>query len=172
MNKLASFAGGCFWCMQPPYEEIDGVLRVTVGYMGGQVTNPTYKQVCSGQTGHAEAVEIEYEPDKVSYSDLLNVFWKNIDPTSLNRQFADAGTQYRSAIFYHDEAQKEDAIQSKEGIETSGKFDGPIVTEISPASKFYPAEEDHQAYYKKNSAHYNMYKVGSGRAGFIKKTWG
>ncbi len=168
----ATFAGGCFWCMQPPYDELEGVVSTTVGYTGGAKKNPTYEEVSSGTTGHAEAVEITYDPSKISYEALLEAFWKNIDPTTQNRQFADIGTQYRTAIFYHDEEQKRLALASKEGLEKSGKFKGPIVTEIVPASVFYPAEDYHQDYYKKCPVPYNLYKVGSGRAQFLKKQWG
>ena len=169
--EKATFAGGCFWCMQPPYDKLKGVQSVTVGYTGGTKKNPTYEEVCTGMTGHAEAVEIVYDNSKISYSDLLDVFWKNIDPTTLNRQFADSGTQYRTAIFYHNEEQKRFAAASKEKFEKSGRYDKPIVTEIAPASTFYPAEEYHQGYYKKCPLPYEMYKVGSGREGYLKKMW-
>ena len=170
--EKATFAGGCFWCMQPPYDKLPGVISTTVGYTGGTKANPTYEEVCMGKTGHAEAVEIAYDPSKVSYSQLLDVFWKSIDPTTLNQQFADRGTQYRTAIFYHDEEQKKLAVASKEKLEKSGKFKKPIATEIIPASSFYPAEDYHQGYYKKCPIPYQLYKVGSGREGYLKKTWG
>lgn len=170
--EKATFAGGCFWCMQPPYDKVKGVISTTVGYTGGAKENPTYEEVSSGKTGHAEAVEIVYDASKTSYSELLDVFWKNIDPMTLNQQFADRGTQYRTAIFYHNEEQKKLAIASKEKLEKSGKFKGPVVTEIVPASLFYPAEEYHQEYYKKCPVPYQLYKVGSGREGYLKKTWG
>ncbi|MBN1587649.1 MAG: peptide-methionine (S)-S-oxide reductase MsrA [Candidatus Omnitrophica bacterium] len=169
--EKAIFAGGCFWCMQPPYDEIPGVLSTTVGYTGGDLPDPSYEQVCTGKTGHAEAVEIEYDSRQVSYADLLEVFWQNIDPTSLNSQFADYGTQYRTAVFYLSEEQREQAENSKAGMEQSGLFSGPIVTEIVPASEFYPAEEDHQKYYKKAPRAYEQYKTRSGRAGYLRKTW-
>ena len=169
--QVATFAGGCFWCMQSPYDELPGVISTTVGYTGGHIENPTYEQVCADTTGHAEAVQIVFDSTKTTYSELLEVFWRNINPTTVNQQFSDYGTQYRTAIFYHDETQKKLALQSKEALEASGKFDAPIVTEIVPASVFYPAEENHQEYYKKNPLHYNMYKTGSGRAGFLKRMW-
>ena len=169
--QVATFAGGCFWCMQSPYDELPGVISTTVGYTGGHVENPTYEQVCADTTGHAEAVQIVFDSTKTTYSELLEVFWRNINPTTVNQQFSDYGTQYRTAIFYHDETQKKLALQSKEALEASGKFDAPIVTEIVPASVFYPAEENHQMYYKKNPLHYNLYKTGSGRAGFLKRMW-
>jgi len=170
--EKATFAGGCFWCMQPPYDKLKGVVSTAVGYTGGTKPNPTYEEVCSGTTGHAEAVEITYDPAQLNYSQLLDAFWKNIDPTTQNQQFADMGTQYRTAIFYHNEEQKRLAIASKEKWEKSGRFNGPIVTEIVPASEFYPAEEHHQKYYKKCPIPYQLYKSGSGREGYLKKLWG
>jgi methionine-S-sulfoxide reductase len=170
--EKATFAGGCFWCMQPPYDNLPGVVSTTVGYAGGSVKNPTYEQVSMGKTGHAEAVQIVFDPSKTSYAQLLDVFWKNINPTTLNRQFADTGSQYRTAIFYHDEAQQKVAIESKEKLQKSGKFDNPIVTEIVPVKEFYPAEEYHQNFYKNHPLRYNSYKVGSGREGYLKETWG
>jgi len=171
-NAKATFAGGCFWCMEPPFEKLEGVKSVTSGYTGGKEKNPTYQQVSWGKTGHAEAVEIIYDPKAIEYKVLVDVFWRNIDPTQANGQFADKGKQYRTAIFYHNEEQKRIAEESKKALEESGKFDKPIVTEIVPAGPFYPAEEYHQDYYKKNNAHYKSYRYGSGRASFIKKVWG
>jgi methionine-S-sulfoxide reductase len=168
----ATFAGGCFWCMQPTFNEFKGVISTRVGYTGGHTVNPTYEEVSSGTTGHAEGIEIVYDSSKVTYAELVEEFWHNIDPTSLNRQFADSGTQYRSAIFYHDEEQKRIAEASKERLSKSGKFKKPIVTEITAATTFYPAEEYHQDYYKKNAMHYKAYKIGSGRAGYLEETWG
>jgi peptide-methionine (S)-S-oxide reductase len=168
----ATFAGGCFWCMQPTFNEFKGVISTRVGYTGGHTVNPTYEEVSSGTTGHAEGIEIIYDPTKVTYAELVEEFWHNIDPTSLNRQFADSGTQYRSAIFYHDEEQKRIAEASKERLAKSGKFKKPIVTEITAATTFYPAEEYHQDYYKKNAMRYKAYKIGSGRAGYLEETWG
>ena len=170
--EKATFAGGCFWCMQPPYDKLEGVVSTTVGYTGGTKPNPTYEEVCTGKTGHAEAVEIVYDRSKVSYAQLLDLFWKSIDPTTLNQQFADKGTQYRTAVFYHNGEQKKLAAASKEAFEKSGKFTGAIVTEIVPAAVFYPAEEHHQGYYKKCPLPYQMYKIGSGREGYLKKMWG
>ena len=169
--EVATFAGGCFWCMEPPYEKLDGVYKVVSGYIGGHKENPTYQEVTSGTTGHAEAVEIHFDPQTLSYTQLLEVFWRNINPTTRNKQFADEGSQYRSAIFYHNEEQKKLAEESKAKLEASGKFKDPIVTEIVEASTFYPAEEYHQDYYLKNPIHYKMYRVGSGREGYLKKTW-
>lgn len=170
--KVATVAGGCFWCMEPPFERLEGVVEVTSGYSGGVEINPTYDEVASGRTSHAEAVEIVYDPEKISYEKILEVFWMNIDPTQADGQFADRGKQYRTAIFYHDDEQKMIAEDSKKKLEESGKFDKPIVTIIEPFKSFYKAENYHQDYYKKNSMHYKMYRKGSGREGFIEKTWG
>lgn len=173
-NQLekATFAGGCFWCMEPFLEKIKGVKSVTSGYIGGHTENPTYEEVSTGTTGHAEAVEVIFDPKEVTYSKILQTVWYNIDPTAVNSQFADYGTQYRSAIFYHNEEQKRLAEESKKVLAASGKFDKPIVTEIVPATTFYPAEEYHQDYYKKNSLRYNMYHHASGREQFLDKVWG
>ncbi len=170
--EKATFAGGCFWCMEPFLEKIKGVKSVTAGYTGGHTKNPTYEEVCSGTTGHAEAVEVVFDPTVVSYSKILQIVWYNIDPTAVNGQFADHGTQYRSAIFYHNQEQQRLAEESKKALETSGKFDQPIATEIVPASIFYPAEEYHQDYYKKSSVRYNAYHEASGRERFLDKIWG
>lgn len=167
----ATFAGGCFWCMEPPFEQLDGVIEVTSGYSGGEVENPTYEQVTSGKTGHLETVQILYNPQKISYKELLEVFWRNIDPTDVYGQFVDRGPQYGTAVFYHDEAQKELAEASKEKLGGSGKFDQPIVTEIRAFKNFYPAEDYHQNYYKTNSGRYNFYKMASGREKFLEKKW-
>ena len=171
-TAVATLAGGCFWCMEPPFEQLPGVLSVTSGYTGGTQVNPTYEEVCSGTTGHAESIQIVYDPSKVTYERLLDVFWRNIDPTTPNQQFADHGSQYRTAIFYHTEEQKRLALESKTQLEQSHNFNKPIVTEIVPASTFYPAEDYHQDYYKKNPLHYKLYRIGSGREGFLKQTWG
>lgn len=149
-TATATFANGCFWCTEAIFEELDGVISATSGYIGGQTENPTYKQVCSGQTGHAEALEIVYDPTKISFDELLAVFWETHDPTTLNRQGADVGTQYRSGVFYHDQEQKEKAEKYKAELDKSGAFDKPIVTEITAASKFYPAEDYHQQYFELN----------------------
>jgi len=169
--KTATFAGGCFWCMQPPFDTLEGVVSTEVGYTGGEVENPTYEEVCLGDTGHYEAIRVTYDPELVSYEKLLETFWHNIDPTQSNGQFADRGPQYLTAIFYHDDAQKREAEASKAALQVSGKFDRPIATEILSAKTFYPAEGYHQKYYQKSSSHYQMYKQGSGRAGFIEKVW-
>ena len=170
--QKATLAGGCFWCMQPVYDKLPGVVSTAVGYTGGQKKNPTYEEVSTGTTGHTEAIEVVYDPVKISYSELLDAFWRSIDPTNPRGQFADTGSQYRTAVFYHDEEQKRLALESKEDLVKSGKFDKPVATEIVPASEFYPAEDYHQKYYLKNAGHYELYKVGSGRAGFLKKLWG
>ena len=171
-TEKAYFAGGCFWCMEPPFEALDGVLEATSGYMGGETENPTYEQVSMGNTGHAEVVEIEYDPNIITYSELLEVFWRNIDPTSLNYQFADVGSQYRTEIFTVGPNQMEEALNSKDELEKSNKFDKPIVTAITEAPVFYIAEEYHQDFYKKQSARYKIYAEASGRKGFLEDTWG
>ena len=171
-TEKAYFAGGCFWCMEPPFEALDGVLESTSGYMGGETENPTYEQVSMGNTGHAEVVEIEYDPNIITYSELLEVFWRNIDPTALNYQFADVGSQYRTEIFTVGPNQMEEALNSKDELEKSNKFDKPIVTAITEAPVFYIAEEYHQDFYKKQSARYKIYAEASGRKGFLEDTWG
>ncbi len=171
-TEKAYFAGGCFWCMEPPFEVLDGVLEATSGYMGGEIENPTYEQVSMGNTGHAEVVEIEYDPNIITYIELLEVFWRNIDPTALNYQFADVGSQYRTEIFTVGPEQMEEALRSKDELEKSNKFDKPIVTAITEAPVFYIAEEYHQDFYKKQSARYKIYAEASGRKGFLEDTWG
>ena len=171
-TEKAYFAGGCFWCMEPPFEVLDGVLEATSGYMGGELVNPTYEQVSVGNTGHAEVVEIEYDPNIITYSELLEVFWRNIDPTALNYQFADVGSQYRTEIFTVGPEQMEEALRSRDELEKSNKFDKPIVTAITEAPVFYIAEEYHQDFYKKQSARYKIYAEASGRKGFLEDTWG
>ena len=171
-TEKSYFAGGCFWCMEPPFEALDGVLEATSGYMGGETENPTYEQVSMGNTGHAEVVEIEYDPNIITYSELLEVFWRNIDPTALNYQFADVGSQYRTEIFTVGPNQMEEALNSKDELEKSNKFDKPIVTAITEAPVFYIAEEYHQDFYKKQSARYKIYAEASGRKGFLEDTWG
>jgi len=168
----ATLAGGCFWCIQSVLDKVPGVKRTIVGYTGGDKKKPTYKEVSGGMTGHAEAVEVYYDPIQVTYEKLLDVFWKNIDPTTLNRQFADEGTQYRTAIFYHNDEQQRIAQASKEALAQSGVYKDPIVTEITPASTFYPAEEYHQSYYQKSPLQYKMYEAGSGRKKYIEGMWG
>ena len=169
--EKATFAGGCFWCMEPPFDKLEGVISATVGYTGGHEKNPTYRQVASGETGHAEAIQILYDPSRITYEALLDVFWRNIDPTQFNGQFVDRGRQYRTAIFYHNEEQKRLATAAKEELEKSGKFNKKIVTEIVPAMSFYRAEDYHQDYYMKSPFPYKMYRMGSGRDQFIKKMW-
>ena len=171
-TEKAYFAGGCFWCMEPPFEVLDGVIEATSGYMGGETENPTYEQVSMGNTGHAEVVEIEYDPNIITYVELLEVFWRNIDPTALNYQFADVGSQYRTEIFTVGPEQMEEALSSKDELEKSNKFDKPIVTAITEAPVFYIAEEYHQDFYKKQSARYKIYAEASGRKGFLEDTWG
>jgi len=166
----ATFAGGCFWCMQPPFDGLDGVVSTTAGYTGGQKLNPTYEEVSSGGTGHAEAVEVIYDPTRIRYEQLLEVFWHNIDPTTSNGQFCDHGTQYRSAVFFHDEAQRRLAEESK--IAVAAQLKAPVVTEITPASVFYPAEDYHQDYYKKNPVRYKIYRYGCGRDQRLNAIWG
>lgn len=159
--------------MQPPYDKLPGVVSTTVGYTGGTKPNPTYDEVCSGTTGHAEAVQVVFDPARITYAQLLDVFWKNIDPTTTNQQFADHGTQYRTAIFYHSDEQRRLAEASKQHWAASKQFGGqPLVTEIVPASTFYPAEDYHQGYYNTCPLQYKMYRLGSGREGFLKKLWG
>ena len=168
----ATFAGGCFWCMEPPFEKLPGVRSVVSGYTGGKEKSPTYEQVSSGRTGHAEAVQVTYDPARVAYEDLLEVFWRSINPTDAGGQFADRGPQYRTAIFYHNAEQKALAALSRAKLVASGRFAGTVITPIEPAGEFYAAEDYHQDYYRKNSGHYQRYREGSGRAGFIDETWG
>ncbi len=168
----ATFAGGCFWCMEEVFEKVEGVVSATSGYSGGQVANPSYEEVSAGRTGHAESVEVLYDQAKVSYIQLLDAFWKNVDPITPNAQFCDHGTQYRSAIFYHNDEQKRLAEESKQAIEQSKRFEGLIVTQIVPTSQFYPAEEYHQDFYKKNPIRYKFYKYNCGRAQRLEELWG
>ena len=170
--EKATFAGGCFWCMEHPFDALPGVQSVTAGYTGGQKKNPTYKEVSAGGTGHAEAVQVVYDPSKIRYETLLDVYWHNIDPTVKDRQFCDTGNQYRAAIFYHTEEQRRAASLSKEALEKTKPFKGPVVTGIDPAGEFYPAEEYHQHYYKKNPIRYNYYRNGCGRDQRLKELWG
>jgi len=168
----ATFAGGCFWCMQPAYDGLPGVVSTTVGYTGGHTKDPSYHEVGAGGTGHAESIEVEYDPSKVSYDKLLEVFWANVDPTDASGQFCDKGDQYRSAIFYHDQAQKQAAEKSKTEAAKRLKVPGPIVTEIVPASTFYRGEDYHQSYYKKNPIRYRFYRHGCGRDRRLAEVWG
>lgn len=169
--KKAIFAGGCFWCMVKPFHKYDGVERVISGYTGGHTDNPTYKEVCSETTGHLEAIEVTYDPGVITYQELLDIFWRQIDPTDGGGQFNDRGESYQPAIFYLDEEQKEAAEESKARLDASGRFDKPVAVDIRKASTFWPAEEYHQDYYKKNPFRYEMYRVGSGRAKFLKDAW-
>ncbi len=169
--KKATFAGGCFWCMVKPFDTLPGIVSVVSGYTGGDTVNPTYQQVGSGMTGHTEAVQITYDPDIMSFAELVEIYWRQTDPTDASGQFADRGSSYRPVIFYHDEEQKEVAEASKKALQDSGRFKQDIVTTIEPANPFYPAEEYHQDFYKKNSAHYNRYSKGSGRVDFINHHW-
>ncbi len=171
-REIATFAGGCFWCMEAPFDKLNGVISVTVGYTGGSLKNPTYQQVSAGGTGHAESVQIVFDPARISYGKLLDVFWHNIDPTVKDRQFCDVGHQYRSAIFYQGEEQKRIALQSKNALEKGKPFKEQVATEIVPAGVFYPAEEYHQHYYKKNPLRYRFYRAGCGRDNRLKGLWG
>jgi peptide-methionine (S)-S-oxide reductase len=168
----AYFAGGCFWCMEEAFEKVEGVLSATSGYMGGTVANPSYEDVSSGRTGHAESVEVVYDPAKVSYQKLLEAFWRNVDPITRNAQFCDHGSQYRSAIFYQTDEEKRASDTSKQAIEQSKRFTEPIVTQIVMASHFYSAEEYHQDFYKKNPVRYKFYKYSCGRAQRLEELWG
>lgn len=169
--KLATFAGGCFWCMVPPFDGLKGVKEAVSGYIGGHKENPTYEEVCKGTTGHYEAVQITFDPSHISYKELLDTFWKSIDPVDEGGQFYDRGQQYATAIFYHDKEQKKEAEESKKALDESGKFKKPIATSILKADKFYPAEDYHQDFHRKNPEHYERYKVSSGRDKYIKETW-
>ncbi len=168
----ATFAGGCFWCVEEAFDEVEGVEATISGYTGGDTEDPTYRQVSSGATGHAEAVRVHYDPEVVDYDRLLDVFWYNIDPTVEDRQFCDKGSQYRSAIFYHNERQKRLAEQSKQAIEQSGQLPGPVVTPVEAAGPFYRAEESHQNYYVKNPTRYKFYKRACGREERLEELWG
>ncbi|EWG09699.1 peptide-methionine (S)-S-oxide reductase MsrA [Cytobacillus firmus] len=170
--EKATFAGGCFWCMVKPFDEQPGIKEVLSGYTGGNLKNPTYQQVCSETTGHYEAVQITFDPEVYPYEKLLELYWQQIDPTDAGGQFYDRGQSYQTAIFYHNVKQKQSAEESKQKLEETGPFTKPIVTRILPASDFYPAEEYHQHYYKKNPDRYNAYQTGSGRKAFINKHWG
>lgn len=169
--EKATFAGGCFWCMVTPFEELPGIHGIVSGYMGGSVTNPTYEEVKTGTTGHYEVVQITFDPDVFPYEKLLELYWPQIDPTDPDGQFHDRGSQYKTAIFYHNERQQELALQSKKEVADSGRFDKPIVTEILPAETFYPAEDYHQDYHKKNQKHYKEDREKSGRDEYISEHW-
>jgi methionine-S-sulfoxide reductase len=171
-SRTAIVAGGCFWCMQPAFDHAKGVLKTSVGYAGGSEADANYKKVSAHQTQHREVIEVTYDPAQISYDQLLDIFWRQINPTQANGQFHDIGLSYQAAIFYGNEEEKRAAEASKERLGKSGKFEKPIATEILPAPKFYPAEDYHQKYYLKNPAEYKAYHVGSGRAGFLEKLWG
>jgi peptide methionine sulfoxide reductase msrA/msrB len=170
--QTATFAGGCFWCTESDFEKLPGVVKVISGYTGGTKENPTYDEVSSGTTGHVEAVQVYYDPTKITYEELLDYFWRHVDPTDASGQFVDRGSQYRSAIFYHDEEQRRLAEKSKEVLSKSGKFNKPIVTEILKFNKFYEAEDYHQDYYKTHALKYKFYRYASGRDQFLEKVWG
>lgn len=169
-NAEATFAGGCFWCMEPPYDNQSGVSATISGYIGGELENPTYEDIARGDTGHAEVVKVVYDSEQISYEQLLAIFWRNIDPFAVDRQFCDVGDQYRSAIFYHDEAQRELAEASK--VEMEARFDREIATQIVPATTFWPAEEYHQDYYQKNPVRYKFYRYSCGRDARLEEVWG
>jgi methionine-S-sulfoxide reductase len=171
-EAVATFAGGCFWCMEPPYDKLDGVRATISGYAGGTTVDPTYREVSSGGTGHAEVVQITYDPAKVSYEQLLEVFWRNVDPLDAGGQFCDRGSQYRTGIFVHDEEQRRLAEASKQALEGGGRFEQPIVTEIVAAGPFYPAEDYHQDYYEKNPVRYKFYRWNCGRDQRLAELWG
>ena len=172
VTKTAIFAGGCFWCIQPAFDKAPGVIKTTVGYCGGTEPNPSYELVGSEKTKYRESIEIVYDPAKISYEQLLEIYWKQIDPTQADGQFTDIGPSYRAAIFYADENERKTVETSKEKLASSGKFNKPIVTEILPAMKFWPAEDYHQKYYEQNPEHFEAFEHGSGRVSFQKKTWG
>ena len=171
-TAIATFAGGCFWCMEPPFDKLDGVVSTTSGYIGGHQVNPTYEQVSAGGTGHAEAVQVVYDPAKVSYAKLLTIFWHNVDPTTADRQFCDQGNQYRTGIFYHNDEQKQLAEESQRALVTAKVLKEKIVTEIVQAEEFYPAEEYHQDYYMKNPLRYKYYRYSCGRDQRLEQLWG
>ena len=171
-TQVAIFAGGCFWCMEPPFDTLPGVISTTSGYVGGHVANPTYEQVSAGHTGHTEAVQVRYDPARIGYAKLLEVFWRNIDPVAVDRQFCDVGSQYRSEIFPTNAEQQRLAEASKRRLEASGRFDRPIATKITPASTFFPAETYHQDYYSKNPVRYKFYRWNCGRDQRLQELWG
>ena len=172
MTAVATFAGGCFWCMEPPFDKLEGVISTTSGYTGGSTMNPSYEEVSAGGTGHFESVQVVYDPTKVSYEKLLDMFWHNIDPLDGGGQFCDRGSQYRSAIFVHNEDQRLQAEQSKADLQDSGQLHGRIQTEILPATEFYAAEDYHQNYYENHPIRYKVYRFGCGRDGRLDEVWG
>jgi methionine-S-sulfoxide reductase len=171
-TRTAVFAGGCFWCIQPAFDKAKGVIKTVVGYSGGTEPNPTYQLVSTEKTGYRESIEVTYDPAKISYDQLLDIYWRQIDPTQADGQFTDIGPSYRAAIFFSNDDQKKIAEASKEKLARSGKFNKPVVTEILPAMKFYPAEAYHQKYYQQNTEHFEAFEEGSGRVSFKKKNWG
>ncbi|MDX2486450.1 MAG: peptide-methionine (S)-S-oxide reductase MsrA [Gammaproteobacteria bacterium] len=171
-QETAIFAGGCFWCLEPPFDKLDGVISTTLGYTAGHKKNPTYREVSAGSSGHTEAIEIVFNPKTISYAELLEVFWKNIDPAAVNRQFCDSGTQYRSGIYYLNKAQEMAAKQSLQQLEKTRPFEGDIATEVVSASTFYPAEDYHQDYYQKNPIRYKFYRYRCGRDQRLQEIWG
>lgn len=170
-SAAAVFSGGCFWCIQPPFDDANGVLSTYVGYTGGNTPNPTYEEVSSGETGHRESIEVFYDPTKITYKQLLDIYWHNINPTQADGQFYDTGSQYTTAIYYANDQEKHDAEASRDALQKSGKFNAPIATQILPLGKFWPAEEHHQKYSHKNPAHYEAYHSGSGRNDYFQQTW-
>ena len=170
--SAAVFSGGCFWCIQPPFDEAKGVYATYVGYCGGTTQNPTYEEVSSGETGHRESIEVFYDPGKISYKQLLDIFWRNINPTQTDGQFYDIGSQYTTAIYYSNGEEKREATESRDALQKSGKFNAPIATKILPLEKFWPAEEHHQKYSHKDPDHYNDYHSASGRQDYFQQTWG
>jgi peptide-methionine (S)-S-oxide reductase len=171
-SAVAVFAGGCFWCMEPPYDALPGVISTTAGYIGGRTAHPTYEQVSSGRSGHVEAIQVRYDPTRVSYDTLLEVFWRNIDPVAVNRQFCDVGPQYRSAIFYGSAREKTLAEASRRALAASGRLDRPIATEVLPATAFHAAEDYHQDYYVRNPRRYRFYRWNCGRDQRLRELWG
>lgn len=171
-TRVATFGGGCFWCMEPPYDDLDGVISTTSGYMGGEASNPTYEQVTRGRTGHVEVVQVEYDPEVIGYEELLDTYWVNVDPLTDNRQFCDAGESYRPVIFVHSARQRELAEASKQGVIESGRFDQPVIVPIESAKAFWPAEDYHQDYYQKSSVSYKYYRWRCGRDQRLEQLWG
>lgn len=171
-TRRATFAGGCFWCMETPFEALDGVEEVVVGYTGGDVEEPSYEEVCSGTTGHLEAARVTYDPERIDYEELLSVFWRNVDPTDDGGQFADRGSQYRTAIFVHGDEQRRAAEGSRRALEESGRLDGPVATEIRDAGRFWPAEEHHQDFHEKRPGRYRSYRAACGRPQRLRELWG
>ncbi|MEM1082221.1 MAG: peptide-methionine (S)-S-oxide reductase MsrA [Pseudomonadota bacterium] len=171
-EAVATFGGGCFWCMEPPYDKLDGVISTTSGFMGGRLSNPSYRDVTTGTTGHVEVVQVRYDPDKISYEDLLYVYWRNVDPLTNNRQFCDRGEPYRPVIFAHGETQAELANASRQALIDAARFDDPIIVPVEPAAEFWPAEDYHQDYYEKNPIRYRYYRFSCGRDGRLEDLWG